>query len=144
MLEYVFFDEPSFRAFVAFVETRGVAAEHSVESAAESYFEVRVPEEIDDGLMEAVEEEYDRLMDESREALDEALGESTENYNAAGVVLNLKDGTSAYAKVDTKLLSKIMQVLTPEELAEVVHAIVDAVENPDERSLCQRMREGEG
>ena len=34
-----------------------------------------------------------------------------------------------------------MEVVSAEEFNSVVNAIVEAVENPDARSLCQRMRD---
>ena len=54
------------------------------------------------------------------------------------MVVNLASGDTVYARVDPGLLGRIMQVLTPQELGEVVNAIVDAVENPDGRPLCHR------
>jgi hypothetical protein len=45
--------------------------------------------------------------------------------------------------VSPALLNKVMQALDPRELGELVTAVVDAVENPDQRTFCQRMRDAD-
>ena len=67
-----------------------------------------------------------------------ALERSSDNYQASGVVVNLKDGRSVYAGVRPDLLGKVMQALSPEEVGELVDAIANAVETPDDRSLYKR------
>jgi len=133
MLEYVFFHPQPFEQFVAYLRELGLQPDTEVE---EECWEVRLPEDLDDSLSEQIEEHYDQLMDLNQQLFDE---EQNEAYHTAGVVVNLKDGNTVYAKVDPALLGKIMGVLTPMEFGDVVNAIVDAVEDPDERSLCQRM-----
>ena len=133
MLEYVFFDPRTRRQFVDFVERRGLVVQQGEDD--ESYG-VAIPEDIDDALLEAIEARYDELMalDQSRfEADAVAAGE-----HSAGVVVNLRSGTTVYAQVDPLLLGRIMEVLTPQEFGRVVDAIVDAVEHPDPRPLCER------
>jgi hypothetical protein len=71
---------------------------------------------------------------------EETVPDSPESYHASGVVVNLKDGRTVYAEVRPALLSKVMGAISPEELGELVDAIVQAVEDPDERTFCQRMR----
>jgi len=41
------------------------------------------------------------------------------------------------------LLNRIVSVISPEEFGVVVDAIADAVENPQPKTYCQRVREGE-
>ncbi|WP_293680656.1 hypothetical protein [Thiolapillus sp.] len=137
MLEYVFFHSQPFDQFVAYLKELGLQPETEIE---EDCWEARLPEDLDDALSEKIEERYDRLMDLNQQLFDE---EQDEGYHTAGVVVNLKDGDTVYAKVDPALLAKIMGVLTPVEFGDVVNAIVDAVEDPDERTLCQRTRDEE-
>ncbi len=137
MLEYVFFHPTPCERFLEFL--RGEALVPQVHSE-EGTWEVSLPEELSDDLMERIEARYDELM-ELNQALHDAEAEEGD-YHAAGVVLNLSGGETAYAQVDPALLGRIMSVLTPEEFGRVVDAIVDAVENPDSRTLCQRMRDG--
>ena len=135
MLEYVFFDVLPCERFVAFLHERGLEPE--TQSDGETW-EVRLPEELPGELGDAIEEYYDRMLDLNRELHDREAQE--DGYHAAGVVVNLSGGETVYAQVDPALLSRIMSVLTPVEFGEVVNAIVDAVENPDTRTMCQRMR----
>lgn len=140
MLEYIFFHPTPFEQFVGFVREQGLSPETF---STEESFEVHLPEDIDDGLSERIEERYDALMELNQKLFEEAQGENPDSYHAAGVVLNLRDGKTVYADVDPHLLGRIMAVLSAEEFGEVVNAIVDAVEAPDTRSFCQRMRDNE-
>ncbi len=136
MLEYVFFHARPFDEFVAYLRELGLQPETGVD---EDSWKVSLPEDIDDELLERIETRYDQLMDLNQELFD---AEQPQDYHTAGVVVNLGSGETVYAQVDPHLLGKIMGVLTPEEFGEVVNAIVDAVEQPDGRTLCQRMRDG--
>ena len=100
----------------------------------EETFGAVIPEKVDDNLMERIEACYDELMS-FHQALFEAEAE-TAGEHAAGVLLNLASGDT----VGPVLLGRVMQVATPQELGEMVNAIVDAVENPDNRLLCHRPR----
>lgn len=135
MLEYVFFHTQPFEQFVAYLHALGLQPETEID---EDCWEVRLPEDLDDALSKKVEERYEQLMDLNQQLFDQ---EQDEGYHTAGVVLNLANGETVYAQVDPALLGKIMGVLTPVEFGDVVNAIVDAVEQPDERSFCQRMRD---
>jgi len=137
MLEYVFFHAQPFEQFVAYLRELGLQPETEVD---EDCWEARLPEDLDDALSEKVEERYDQLMDLNQRLFDQ---EQDEGYHTAGVVVNLANSETVYAQVDPALLGKIMGVLTPVEFGDVVNAIVDAIEQPDERTLCQRMREQE-
>ena len=57
--------------------------------------------------------------------------------------VTLKDGTISYADVDPKLLGRVMSAVSPEEFGEIVNAIANAVENPQPKAYCQRVREGD-
>lgn len=138
MLEYVFFHALPCERFVQFLRERDLEPE--VASDGETW-EVRLPEEMPDELGDAIEEYYDRMLEMNQQLHDRE--QSDGGYHAAGVVVNLARGETVYAQVDPTLLSRIMGVLTPEEFGQVVNAIVDAVENPDTRTLCQRMRAGD-
>ena len=132
MLEYAFFHVKPFEAFVEKTRNFGLEPDMRVEA---DYWEVRLAEDLSDDVMEQVEALYERMM-EWNQQLHEA--EERGDQQTAGVVVNLKQGEVVYAQVDPVLLSKILSVLTPDEFGQVVDAVVDAVENPDSRSLCQR------
>lgn len=140
MLEYVFFHARPFEEFVSFLRSKGMQPESSSE---EGNYEVRVPEDIEDALSDSIEERYDQLMEMNQALFEGELEQGADNYHAAGVVVNLKDGRSVYADVDPKLLARVLEVLSPVEFGQMVSAIVDAVEAPDERTFCERIRDGE-
>jgi hypothetical protein len=94
-------------------------------------------------LNEAIERRYDELLTLNQQLFETEHPEDVDNHHAAGVVVNLADGSTVYADISPRLLGRVMEVLTAEELGELVNAIVDAVECPDQRSLCQRVRDRE-
>jgi hypothetical protein len=87
--------------------------------------------------LQRLEDYYDELMDIDR-LLAEERDDSPDNIHAAGVTICLKDGRNVYASVSPDLLSKVMQGISTDELNTLVCAITEAVEDPDESSLCQR------
>lgn len=135
MLEYVFFDQQPFDQFVAFLQAKGLTPEVSKDDDS---FEVAIPETINDSLSDEIEVFYDQMMDLNRTLFEQQEATLEGEKVAAGVVLNLKNGSVLYANVESDLLAKIVSVLTPVEFGRVVDAIVDAVENPDQRPMCQR------
>jgi hypothetical protein len=138
MLEYVFFHPLPLEKFQEFLRSKGLQVETV---SAEDTYEARLAEDIDDALSEEIEERYDKLMEMNQALFESELEQDVDNYHAAGVVVNLSDGRSVYADVEPGLLARVMEVLTPDELGRIVNAIVNAVESPDERTFCQRMRE---
>lgn len=134
MLEYVLFGQTPFEKFLAFIKSRGIAVETSIDG---ELYQVNTPEDIDSVISDEIEDYYEQMM-----ALNQTLFEDENaaagDFEAAGIVVSLKNGSTSYANVDGALLAKIMQVLSTEELGILVEAIVDAVDNPDDRPLCKR------
>jgi len=140
MLEYVFFDERPRDQFVVFLQEKLV--ELKLEDD-DGLFKVWISEDLDDDLDEAIEDFYDDMMALNQQLYEDENNEAEVGYNAAGIVLELNTGENVYAQVDPELLGRIMTVVTPDEFNTVVNAIVEAVENPDARTPCQRIREGD-
>lgn len=134
MLEYIFFDERPWQQFITFLEGKGLQPLSAHETQG---FMVRLPEDTDDNLMDDIEAYYDEML-EMNEALFVEQADKTEHVHTAGVSVNLSDGRSVQALVDPKLLNRILDVLSTDELGQFINSIVDAVENPDERSVCRR------
>jgi hypothetical protein len=139
MLEYVFFHALPCERFVQFLRERGLEPEVVRDDET---WEVHLPEEMPDELGDAIEAYYDQMLAMNQQLHDQEQEEGSDHV--AGVVVNLARGATVYAQVDPALLARIMGVLTPEEFGQVVEAIVDAVENPDARTLCQRTRADPG
>ena len=133
MLEYIFFDERPWNRFTEFLQQKGLSpqAEHE-----EQGYMVRLPEDTDDELMDDIEDFYDEMLDMNQALFTEEEGE--DHRYSAGVTVNLSDGRTVQAAVDPGLLNRILEVVSTEELGLLVNAIADAVENPDDRSICRR------
>ena len=140
MLEYVFFDERPRDQFVTFLQQKSV--ELKLEND-EGLLKVWISEDLDDDLDEAIEDFYDDMMALNQQLYEDENNDAEVGYNAAGIVLELNTGDNVYAQVNPELLGRIMTVVTPDEFNTVVNAIVEAVENPDARTPCQRIREGD-
>ena len=50
-------------------------------------------------------------------------------------------GETSNAHIRPELLFRIMNVIDEKELGEFVRSIAEAVEKPDDRSFCQKVRE---
>ena len=138
MLEYVFFNAEPCGRFCAFVREHGIEPT-LVEGEPERL--VQIEEDlVDDDLADALDAYYEDMF-----ALDHAIysqeAERGHEQASQGLVVHLKDGTAVYADVAPPLLAKVVAALSLAELSDLVNAIVDAVEQPDRRSLCQRARD---
>ena len=138
MLKYFFFDQASLDRFAAYCQRHGISHQ---ETSSEEGKEISLPEEgIEEETLDEIEEEYDRCLEDSfdRAAQEE---QSPDNYSGAGISVRLEDGRRVYADVQMDILSRVMSVLSHDELDQLVQSIVTAVQHPDERSFCQRMRD---
>jgi hypothetical protein len=142
MLEYVFFNQEPRTRFWAFLREQGIDA---ALAEGEDELLVKVQEDaVDDDLADAVDAFYDEMFALDQEIHSRERAAGSDEYQGSGVVVNLKDGTAVYADIPPALLNKVMEALTLGELSDLVGAIVDAVENPDPRSLCRRARDRAG
>ena len=141
MLEYVFFNAEPCARFCAFLVDRGLKPE--TRQGDPGVVVCLAEDAVDDALADSIDAFYDEMFALDQQIFDGNAEPASDNYHAAGVVVNLKDGRAVYAEVSPALLNKVMQVLDPRELGELVTAVVDAVENPDERTFCQRMRDAD-
>ena len=134
MLEYVFFNKKTCQLFENYATLSEIT---TIVDFADDCFTVRLPKDLDEVILEKLEGYYDKLMDLDRTLAEQRDG-STEDVHAAGITIQLKDGRNVYASVSPELLNKVMQSISTDELNTLVCAITEAVEDPDESSLCQR------
>jgi len=134
MLDYIFFNKKTCDLFELSAKSADIK---TVVDCADNVFTVRLEEDLDEVLLEKLEDYYDELMDFDR-TLAEQQDDSSDNIHAAGITIQLKDGRNVYASVSPELLNKVMKSISTDELNTLVCAITEAVENPDESSLCQR------
>ncbi|MBT3059017.1 MAG: hypothetical protein G8D61_04420 [gamma proteobacterium symbiont of Ctena orbiculata] len=133
MLDYILFDERSWRDFIDYLRQLGLEPEVSV---GDEGWLVALPEDLDEAIDAKIEACYDRLLD--RDEIRIAAGEGEAHRHRAGVNVTLGDGRVVQAPVDPGLMRRLLAAVSPGELGEFVDAIVAAVENPDDRPLCQR------
>lgn len=127
MLEYIFFHESLRDRFVDFLRAQGVEAELSEADG----LMVAVPDDLDDELSERIENEYELLLQEHTEVMDGIL-----EKDVAGVRVVLANGMPATIRLDPDLLARLLQSISMEELRDMVQAIAEQVEHPDDRPLC--------
>lgn len=131
MLEYVFFEASLREKFVRFAAEKGVVAEKSDEGG----FMVLVPEDVADELFDELDHYYEVLLQENAEMLEGT--EDALEKSAAGVQVQLADGTPCNIKFDPDVLARLLNCISLEELRDLVQAIAIRVENPDDRPICQ-------
>jgi len=134
MLEYIFFNKKTCHLFEKSAISAGITP---AIDCADECFTVKLPEDLDEVILEKLENDYDKLMDIDRD-LTEQQQDSTEDIHLAGITIQLKNGRFVYASVAPELLNKVMQSISADELNTLVCAITEAVEDPDENSLCHR------
>ena len=138
MLEYVLFHEKPFLLFIDWLKSKGVTPETETK---EDTYEIKISEDLDENLLDEIDEQYELYMDMTQQLVNDEERENQDGYHMAGVVVSLKDGSISYADVDPNLLGRVLSVISPEELGEIVTAIADAVETPQTKTFCQRVRE---
>lgn len=139
MLQYVFFHQQPFDLFIEFINARGIKSQTTVDDMS---YEIELNEDIEDKLIDEIDVEYDRLLEMNQQLMESA--ENTEqDYAMAAIDVPLADGRISQAFVEPELINRVMQVITAKDMGVLVKAIVEAAENPDQRSFCQRVRDGD-
>jgi hypothetical protein len=137
MLEYIFFNRKPYQRFLDFLHENGVTPlKEGLDQTDVEGLIVYLQDNLDDTLSEQIEAFYDDMM-----ALDEELvmqQQDSDEMSQVGVAVTLNDGRSVLASVAPEVLNRVLSVISHQELGELVDAIADAVENPDERPLCKR------
>ncbi len=135
MLEYIFFNKKTCHLFEKSAISSGITP---IIDCADDCLTVRLPEDLDEVILEKLEDYYDELMDMDRMLAEQQQEDTSDDIHVAGITIQLKDGRSVLASVSPELLNKVMQSISTDELNTLVCAITEAVEDPDERGLCQR------
>lgn len=137
LLEYIFFHTQPFNQFKQFLKSKNVALlKEGIDETDVEALVVYIQDDLDEALSDQIEDFYDDMM-ELNEVLIAELDETDEVHNV-GLAVSLNDGRSVLAAVEPDVLNRILDVVSHQELGELVDAIADAVENPDASSLCKR------
>jgi hypothetical protein len=132
MLEFVFFDPRPRDVFLSQLKEDGV--EFKCCQKGEELL-VLLSDDIESDTMDQIEQHYEGTLQMSEQLMAEAEG--VDHFSMAGIEVNLKNGP-VIATVDSKLLAKLMSVLSFDELGSFVDSIARAAEEPDMRPLCNR------
>ena len=138
MYEYILFHEKPFQLFVNWLKEKNIPVETEIE---DSNYVIKIPEDLDDDLLDEIEDIYDEFMDMNEQIVNEEEKANPLNYHMAGITVTLKDGTVSHAEIEPDLMNRVISVISPSEFGDIVNAIADAVENPQPKTYCQRMRE---
>ena len=136
-LEYIFFHQQQYQKFKQFLESRNIEMlKEGIDETDVEGFVIHIQDNLDDEISEEIEDFYDEMMDFSETLV---ADESEDNESSrVGLNVTLMDGRSVLAEVEPDVLNRILTVVSHQELGNLVDAIADAVENPDQRPLCKR------
>lgn len=136
-LEYIFFHQQPYQQFREFLQNKQVEMlREGIDETDVEGFVIHIQDNLDDELSEEIEQFYDEMM-ELTENLVATEGDGVET-SRVGLAVSLTDGRSVMASVEPDVLNRILTVVSHQELGNLVDAIADAVENPDQRPLCKR------
>lgn len=120
MLDYIFFHEGPRRSFRDFLLQEGLEFEEREDPLG---MILSVPVDLPEAQLARLDELYEQLMDEQ----ERLLGEEDEGA-ATALTVELADGRTVYVPVAAELMDRLLEAVTPEELAALVEAVADAVE----------------
>ncbi len=133
MLEYILFSERIRDIFICWLQDNNIEFELA---GNDEEFLILIDENIDDSIEEKIEAQYDLLLDESAKAVDEE-DNSSGAIHLVGIQYTDKNGDIAQVRIPPELANQLQRCLTASELQGFVQLIADAVENPNNKSLCQ-------
>jgi hypothetical protein len=136
-LEYIFFHQQPYQQFKQFLQQKNIEMlKEGIDETDVEGFVIHIQDNLDEDISEEIESYYDEMMDLSETLV---ADESDDNETSrVGLNVTLMDGRSVLAEVEPDVLNRILTVLSHQELGDMVDAIADAVENPDQRPLCKR------
>lgn len=135
MIEYIFFHPKPCKLFCHFLTQQNILFENNKDETDVEALLVALADDLDDAISEKIECYYDELL-----KMDEALlvENPDEVIDQAGLVVTLKNGESTFASIDPDVLNRMLTVVSRNEVAAFIDAIVNAVEQSDLSPLCQR------
>ena len=135
MIEYIFFHQKPYDLFCLFLSNKGIPFEKNKDETDVEGLLVILADDLAEDISDKIEGYYDELLE-----MDEALLVENPNdtIDQAGLAVTLNNGESTFASINPDVLNRILTVVSSDEVAEFIDAIVNAVEQPDQRPLCKR------
>ena len=131
MPRYAFFDTAIRQQFADAVSARDIPVE--LEEIADEFL-VLVPHDLNANSIEMLDEIYNDIMAAGMGMWEETDAEAADS--AAAVKVQLASGEVANIRFNPDLLARLLEVLTPQEIEDMVQAIALGVENPTDAPIC--------
>ena len=136
MYEFTFLTPDGGAGFIKRLEAEGLEPTVSSDPIAEEATTVAIPDDIDESLADRIEEWYEEETQAAEAELFASGGAGADV--SAGVWVQLADGRASFAPVPPDMVSRILSVLSADELGDFVSRIANAVEHPDDTPICRR------
>jgi len=133
VLEYMFFDAALMRRFLDAAAAHGVSPGVRDDPIAGTV--VAIPEDLADAVLDDLDACYEMLQDEQATAAHERDGWVAKRL--AGVQVERADGTLGTISLDAAIANRLLAILTPEEVQELIQEVVRSLENPLDGPLCR-------
>ena len=143
MIEYLFFTSEISNKFIVILEQKGIVWEKEKEEIQEGIC-INVSEDIGDVLWDELDTIYDDLSDEDQLLLEASLVDDDNDtgngneLNAAGIYIQLEDGSQTIAKINPDVMNRMLSVIDMDEFNNFIEAIVSSVEKPDDSAICHK------
>lgn len=134
MMEYIFFDAGLRDSFVVHARSLGVACELQEDNMG---MVVAVADDLDDGLMDALENYYEELQDEQSQIMSQSEGGFK---SLAGFSVVLPDGTIGMVPLQPDVANRLLASFSIEEIQALFSAVARVALDPEEKHLCQILR----
>jgi hypothetical protein len=136
MYEFTFLTPDRGAGFVKRLEAEGLSVRVARDPMAEEATTISIPDDISDELADRIEGWYE---EETQAAEAELFREGrAETAISAGVWVTLADGQSSFAPIEPSIMSRMLSVLSSDEVGEFVDRVAQAVEHPDDTPVCAR------
>lgn len=134
MMEYIFFDASLRESFVEHAKGLGVACELQEDNMG---MVAAVADDLDDGLMEALENHYEELQDEQSRIMSHAEGGFK---SLAGFSVVLPDGKIGTVPLRPDIANRLLSSFSIDEIQALFSAVARVALDPKEKHLCEMLR----
>jgi len=136
MYEFTFLTPDRGAGFVKRLEAEGLSVGVARDPMAEEATTISIPDDISDELADRIEGWYE---EETQAAEAELFRDGRAAAAISGVVrVTLADGQSSFAPIEPSVMSRMLSVLSSDEVGEFVDRVAHAVEHPDDTPACAR------
>ncbi len=138
MLEYIFFNSSLTREFISYLDENKIDYANQTDDSFGTIQGsiISIAEDTKDSHLNELQYLYDTLQVKQENIL-ESSGDALLT-NVAGMEVALKNGKTCTIKINPEIVSKILTVISFEELQSFVNDITNCVQNPDDKPVCKK------